>query len=168
MLQPTPNWLRQFTGREHGPVVQFVKYSVAGTIATTVNIGLFYLCALKLLPALNQHDIIAALWHVQVIPVSDVVRARNSFIDNAVAFLFSNLTAYLINIAWVFDSGRHHRVLEILYFYAVSGASMVIGSALMVFLIGRLGVTTTAAFGVSVVVSLVINYVMRKRVIFRG
>src|SRR5580692_1762090 len=100
--------LRQFRGREHGPLVQFIKYAVAGAVATVVHVFLFYLFALKLLPALNQHDVLAGVFHLHVVPASDAIRARNSVFDNMLAFLFSNLTAYLINIVWVFESGRHH------------------------------------------------------------
>ena len=92
------NLLSQFTGRQHSPLVQFIKYAIAGGIATVVHITLFYTCALKLMPALTPTDPVAKLLHVQVGLVSDAVRARNSIIDNGVAFLFSNLTAYLINI----------------------------------------------------------------------
>ena len=162
------NFLRQFKGREHGPLAQFIKYGIAGVVATLVHVSVFYFCAVKLLPALNQGDALASLLHLRIVDVSDAIRARNSVIDNVIAFIFSNLTAYLINIVWVFESGRHHRVLEIGFFYLVSGISTFIGSALMGYLIGRFGVTTTVAFGVNVLVSLMINFVLRKRLIFKG
>ena len=85
-----------------------------------------------------------------------------------IAFMFSNLTAYLINIAWVFESGRHNRIIEIGFFYLVSGISMVIGTALMGFLIDRLGIATTLAFGANILTSLVFNFVLRKFLIFKG
>jgi putative flippase GtrA len=160
-------FLSQFKGRQHSPLVQFIKYSIAGGIATVVHVSLFYFSAVKILPALNQHDALAGLLHLNVVSVSDAIRARNSMIDNGIAFLFSNLTAYLINILWVFESGRHNRWIEIGFFYLVSGISTGIGSALMGFLIGRFGVTTTVAFGGSVLVSLLINFVLRKYVIFK-
>jgi putative flippase GtrA len=162
------DFLRQFKGRQHGPLVQFIKYAVAGAIATVVHVCLFYFLALKVLPALNQQDVLAGVLHLRIVATSDVMRARNSVIDNLVAFIFSNLTAYLINIVWVFESGRHHRVLEIAFFYLVSGVSTILGSMLMGFLIGRFGVMTTLAFGANAVVSLIINYVLRKRLIFKG
>ena len=162
------NFLRQFKGRQHGPLVQFIKYAIAGGIATAVHVSLFYFCAVKLLPALNQHDALAGWLHLHVATVSDAVRARNSAIDNVIAFMFSNLTAYLINIVWVFESGRHNRWVEIAFFYAVSGISTAIGSALIWFLIHQFGITTTVAFGVSVLVSLLINFVLRKFLIFKG
>ena len=162
-------FLRQFKGRDgHTPLVQFIKYGIGGCLATTVHIGLFYLMALKFLPALSSNDVIAGLLHLSVPEVSNALRARNSMIDNTAAFLFSNLTAYLINIYWVFEPGRHHPVLEFLYFYLVSGISVVIGSSLMGYLIHSYGITTTHAFLVNVVVSLLINYVVRKNLVFKG
>jgi putative flippase GtrA len=161
--------LVQFRGRSnHGPMVQFIKYGIAGAAATLVHVLLFYLMASLVLPALSHGDVTARLLGLPVTDVSDALRARNSMINNVVAFLFSNLTAYLININWVFEPGRHHPALEILFFYLVSGVSVLIGSSLMGFLIHRYGTTTTVAFGANVLVSLMINYVMRKFVVFKG
>lgn len=160
--------LVQFKGNEnHTPLIQFIKYGIAGVLATLVHITLFYWMALNLLPALNQHDVIASLLHLSVPEVSHGIRARNSMIDNTVAFLFSNLTAYVINIVWVFERGRHHPVLEFLFFYGVSGVSIIIGSSLMGFLIHSFGMTTTSAFMANIVVSLMINFFLRKHVIFK-
>lgn len=161
--------LKQFKSRDHHtPLVQFIKYGLAGTVSTGVHIACFYIMALKFLPALSSHDVIAGWLHLTVPEVSNVLRARNSMIDNTVAFLFSNLTAYIINILWVFEPGRHHRVLEFFYFYLVSGVSVVVGSLLMGMLITSFGITTTHAFAVNVIVSLLINYVLRKHLVFKG
>jgi putative flippase GtrA len=162
------NIIKQFKGHQHGPLVQFIKYAIAGGTATLVHISLFYFSALKLFPALNQNDPLAGFFHLHAVAVSDAVRVRNSIIGNVIAFVFSNLTAYLINIFWVFESGRHNRVLEILFFYLVSGISTFIGSALMGFLIGHYGITTTLAFGANIFISLMINFALRKFFIFKG
>jgi ABC-type lipoprotein export system ATPase subunit len=45
---------------------------------------------------------------------------------------------------------------------------MVIGSALMGFLIQQFGLLTTLAFSANVLVSLMINFVLRKYFIFKG
>jgi len=159
--------LVQFKGNDnHTPFIQFIKYGIAGVLATLVHIGLFYWMALRWLPALNEHDVIASLLHLSIPEVSQAIRARNSMVDNTVAFLFSNLTAYVINIFWVFERGRHHPVLEFLFFYAVSGVSILIGSTLMGFLIHSFGMTTTLAFSANIIVSLLINFFLRKHVIF--
>ena len=162
------NILAQFTGRRHGPLVQFIKYAIAGGVATVVHISLFYLCAFKIFPAVGPNDPLLRVLHASAVSLSDAVRARNSMIDNVLAFLISNLTAYLMNIAWVFESGRHNRIIEIGFFYLVSGISMVIGSTMMGFLIDRLGIATTLAFGANILTSLAFNYVLRKFLIFKG
>ena len=57
---------------------------------------------------------------------------------------------------------------EFLLFFAVSGVSMAIGTALQSFLITCYGLQTTLAFGANIFCSLMINYAMRKFVIFKG
>ena len=69
---------------------------------------------------------------------------------------------------FVFKPGRHHWVTEFLLFFAVSGISMVLGTAIQTFLITQAGVQTTLAFGANIVCALFINYAMRKFVIFKG
>ena len=160
--------LVQFKGNDnHTPLIQFIKYGIAGVMATSVHITLFYWMALKFLPALNQHDVIATLLKLDIPAVSHGLRARNSMIDNTVAFLFSNCTAYVINILWVFERGRHHPVLEFIFFFAVSGVSILIGTSLMGFMIHSFGMTTTTAFLANIFVSLIINFFLRKHVIFK-
>ena len=148
--------IRQFKGRDHGPWVQFVKYGIAGVISTAVHTAIFYLMARNILPALSTS------------PVSDALRARNAMIDNVVAFMISNMTAYVINIFWVFERGRHHWVKEIAVFYLVSGVSVTIGTVLMGWLIHSYGIMTAIAFFANVIVSLMINFVMRKFYVFKG
>ncbi len=160
--------LRQFAGREHTPFVQFIKYAICGCIATGVNISLFYLCAYFLLPALTANDPFVRALHLNVVSVTDAVRTRNSIVDNGVAFVFSNLVAYLLNIFWVFKAGRHHWLLEIGLFYLVSGTSATIGTFLMGWLIYSHGTMTSLAFGANIATSLLINFVLRKYVIFKG
>jgi putative flippase GtrA len=161
------NIVKQFTSREHTPFVQFIKYGICGCIATGVNISLFYLCAYLLLPALTANDPFVRALHLNVVPVTDAIRTRNSIVDNGVAFIFSNLVAYLLNIFWVFKSGRHHWLIEIGLFYLVSGTSAAIGTLLMGWLIYSRGTVTSLAFGANVIVSLLINFVLRKYVIFK-
>jgi len=87
---------------------------------------------------------------------------------NGVAFVVSNLVAYLLNIYWVFVPGRYYWMIEIGLFYLVSGAAIVMGTALMGLLIRRFGMLTTYAFGANILAALMINYAMRKFFIFNG
>ena len=161
--------IAQLTSRHAGPLIQFIKYGLSGGVAVAVHITLFHLLAWKLLPALQPKDPFVALLKLRVREdISDAVRSRNSMIDNAIAFVFSNLTAYVLNILWVFEPGRHGLVVELLLFYAVSGFSMVLGTSLMGFLIRRFGMRTTFAFAANLLTALIFNFVLRKYFIFKG
>ena len=85
-----------------------------------------------------------------------------------VTFLFSNATAYVVNVLWVFTPGRHSKGKEIALFYAVSGASFAIGTGLAWTLIRGIDMPTTYAYLVNVVASVLINYAGRKYFIFKG
>ncbi len=160
--------IEQFMGRDASPLIQFIKYAIAGGMATAVHITVFHICAWKLFPALQERDWAVKLLGLRVAPEDDRLRSRNSMIDNGIAFLFSNMTAYLVNIFWVFEPGRYHWLVEVGLFYAVSGVSVVIGTALMGWLIRKYGMTTTYAFITNLVSALLINYAMRRFVIFNG
>ena len=162
------DFLRQFKGKDHGPLVQFIKYSIAGGVATVVHVCIFFTMAWKAFPALTGDDPIAMLLKITPSPITDGLRARNAAIDNFIAFMISNFVVYLINIYWVFESGRHSRWKEIGIFYLVAGASVAIGIGLQSFLIDYFGITTTLAFGAMILVCLMINYVVRKFFIFKG
>lgn len=160
--------LEQFLGRDAGPAVQFIKYAIGGGAATATHIAIFHLLAWRAFPALQANDWAVKLLKLQAARESDAVRARNSMIDNGIAFLFSNFVAYVINIFWVFQRGRHSVLIEVGLFYLVSGVSIVLGTALMGYLIRRYGVRTTYAFLSNLVTALLINYAMRRFVIFNG
>ncbi|MBU4212635.1 MAG: hypothetical protein KKD33_08635, partial [Verrucomicrobia bacterium] len=145
---------KQFAQREASPLIQFIKYAICGGGATTVHVIVFFLFSWLIIPALNAEDVFVKLFQISCAPISDTIRARNAMINNAMAFLLSNLTAYLLNILWVFESGRRyppvdfflsklgliqhatlracaHRTVEVALFYAVSGIAIVIGTFLM-------------------------------------
>jgi putative flippase GtrA len=162
------NTVNQYFANEAGNILQFVKYGISGCIATLTHIAVFHLVAWKMFFALQEDDWFVRFMHVPVQALDDRTRSRNSMKGNGVAFLVSNLVAYLINIYWVFVPGRFPWVVEISLFYLVSAVAIVIGTALMGFLIRRFGVLTTYAFGCNVFAALMINYAMRKFFIFNG
>ena len=132
------------------------------------HIAILHLFAWKAFPALQPHDHAVRLLNLRIRELSDSVRSRNSMISNIIAFMVANMVAYLINIAWVFERGRHSVVIEILLFYAVSGISVALGTILMGFLIKRFGMLTTYAFASNIVTAVLINYAVRKFFIFSG
>ena len=160
--------LDQFLANEPGNIIQFVKYAIGGCIATLTHIIVFHLVAWKVFFALQADDWFVRLLNLPIQELDDTTRSLNSMKGNGVAFLISNLVAYLINIYWVFVPGRYHWIIEIGLFYLVSAVSIVIGTSIMGFLIRRFGMLTTYAFGSNIVVALMINYAMRKFFIFNG
>ncbi len=150
------------------PLIQFIKYGISGGVATVVHIIIFHILAWKIFPSLQKQDLVVALLGLSVTEVDVATRSINSMLSNGTAFICSNMVAYLMNIIWVFEPGRHNRFVEISLFYVVSGTSVAIGTALMGFLIRYFGMQTTYAFSANIVSSVMINYLMRKFIIFKG
>ena len=147
-------------------IIQFIKYALAGGLATVTHITIFHFLAWKMFPALQEHDHAVRFFKLQIQKLNDSQRARNSMISNIIAFLFANLVAYITNILWVFERGRHSFIIEIMLFYVVSGISVFIGTVLMGVLIKRFGMLTTYAFASNIVTAVLINYAVRKFFIF--
>ena len=165
------SFFKQFTQREAGPLVQFIKYGICGGAAVFVHFVAFFLLATLVFPAVTPADKVAVFLMKIGLPVAEVdvtVRTWNYAICTIIGFFFSNLTAYLLNVVWVFKPGRHSRGVEIAIFYAVSGVSMGIGSGLAILLIDWYHLETSTAFMANVFASTLINYAMRKFVIFKG
>ncbi|MGD9873248.1 MAG: GtrA family protein [Kiritimatiellia bacterium] len=162
------NILKQFTQREAHPFVQFLKYGIAGGIATAVDMAIFYFLSWQVFQALNNDDIVVRLLHLNVPAMDEVLRSRNFVINSGIAFIFSNLTAYLINFHWVFHPGRHSRHVEVALFYAVSLTAVFIGVGLGWGMIHYFHLSTTSSFIGKMFASLMINYVCRKYLIFKG
>jgi len=153
---------------DNAALIQFIKYALAGGLATLTHIILFHLIAWKIFPSLQPNDHAVRFFRLTIKPVNVTTRARNSMIGNIIAFLIANMVAYITNILWVFQGGKYHWFLEILLFYAVSGISTFLGTILMGILIRRFGILTTYAFCSNIFTAVMINYVMRKFFIFYG
>lgn len=162
------SYIEQFKGVEAGLLVQFIKYGIAGGLATFVHIVIFHLVAWKIFPSLQDSDFFIVILGLTVTEVNVATRSLNSMLSNGIAFICSNMVAYIINVIWVFKPGRHHRIIEIGLFYLVSGVSVVIGTSMMGLLISYYGMQTTYAFSVNIVSAVMINYSMRKFYVFKG
>jgi len=150
------------------PLVQFIKYGLAGGVATVVHILTFFLAGFFLFPCVGQEDILVRLFGLTAPVIDEALRARYAMYSNATAFLLSNTVCYIINRLFVFRPGRHHLFIEFLLFFAVSAVSVGIGTVLMGVLIQQFGIQTTYAFGANILSSLAINYLMRKFFVFNG
>ena len=162
------NFLAKIFSRNHeGHFIQLIRYAISGAAGTIVHSCIFIGLGLFMLPALTQDDVVVKLLSAGIQPVSETIRARNSMLNNIIAFLFSNGMVYLLNIFWVFESGKHHRVKEVFLFYAVTAAGLAIGTVSMGILIKYFQVHTSLAFVANFIVIWFINYLLRKFYIFR-
>jgi len=151
-----------------GNLFQFLKYGLSGCIAVASHALVFHLAAWKIFFALQPNDWFIRYFRLPIQELDSTTRSRNSMKANGVAFVVSNLVAYVINIYWVFAPGRYSWIVEISLFYVVSGLAMMIGTMIMGFLIRQFGMLTTYAFGSNIFTAVIINYVMRKFFIFGG
>lgn len=153
---------------ENENLIQFIKYGLAGGLATITHICIFHVLAWKLFPSLQEKDHAVRFFKLKIRKTNDYQRARNSMIANVIAFILACMVAYITNILWVFERGRHNIVIEILLFYAVSGIAAFIGTIMMGTLIKRFGMLTTYAFASNIFAAVMINYALRKFFIFQG
>ena len=151
--------------------VQFIKYALAGGVATGVNVVTFFLLAVFAFHCLAPDDRVAVLRSrhagITVPEVSDAVRSVNALVCNTIAFLVANFVCYVINRLFVFVPGRHSVAVEALLFLAVSAISFAIGTAAQTLLIALGGISTSIAFSANLVSALAINFVARKFLIFK-
>ena len=167
------SFLVKFNSHEAHPFLQFIKYGIAGGLASAVHLLVFFLAAWFLFPALTESDPFVRLfaWLGIAAPtpeVADKLRADRVMLNNLVAFVFSNSVAYFVNVVWVFKPGRHSRLNEMALFFMVSGISVAVGTALAGGLVRWTGIETTYAFAANVLASVSINYVARKYFVFKG
>lgn len=149
------------------PVIQFFKYFFCGGLAFTVDVIIFFLVAWLLFPALTEDDILVRLFRMEIGPVAEGVRTINFVIGSVIAFMASNMTAYMLNVLFVFNGGRHSKLKELGLFYLVSGLSVGIGIAVGALLIQVFDFSTSYSYVAKAVSSTLINYAGRKFFIFR-
>jgi len=162
------NLISSFLNDKDNQFVQFIKYGICGGIATGVDILAFFLLAWFAFPALSQDDILVKLFNLSPEPITEAIRARNFVIDSVLCFLVSNMTAYILNVLFVFKSGKHKRHHELFLFYAVSTVSLVLATFIGWLLISVFGLDTTWSYVAKMGAALMINYAGRKFFIFHG
>ncbi len=172
MLQPTlaalrylrtHSWTeiwRTLAQRDSHPLLQFLKYGFCGVAATVVHNGVLALLSITLLPAVQ-----GMLVDGQVL--SESVRNRHLLINNCIAFPFGLLTAYFLNIAFVFTPGRHRPAIEFLLFSLVGALGFFPGLVVVNWLAGHLHLPSAVAQAGFILTSVIVNFLCRKFVIFK-
>ena len=96
----------------------------------------------------------------------------SKFLPNAfckiIEFILANLVCYAINVAWVFEPGRHSRHKEIMLFFGVSLVGFVLGTALGTGLIIWFNAGAVTAYVANLVAAVLINYAGRKYYVFKN
>lgn len=148
--------LTRLNTRDTHPAIQFLKYGICGIGSLTLTTAIFW--------AISKWG----KYHALDASLPNDVRALYSIYNNIIAFFFGNIFAYVTNSMWVFTPGRHHRVLEFIYFSAVSSTGFAIGLLAGPYLIKMYGISTVAAQLLLIVASTLVNFICRKLFVFKG
>lgn len=164
--------LAQFTRREAHPAIQFIKYGIAGVIATATHNVIFFVLALWVFPGMDPSAwldrFFMDLFRLDMPELSETTLQWHFRINNAIAFLIANVVAYLINFHWVFHPGRHRRHIEATLFLAVSTLSLLVGMQIGIWIMRWTQMGTVVSQIGNVTASVMINYVCRKYIVFKG
>jgi putative flippase GtrA len=133
---------------------QIFRFLCSGALAVGVRVVFFYVFSIWWPSGLARTD----LTHGQ--------RAVNNLIAISLAFLLSNLTAYLTNRAWVFQPGRHSQAREFAIFTVISLIGLGLGSIAGPGMIAAFGISGNLALFNSLAVQTVTNYLGRKYLVF--
>ena len=162
------SWLRRFLSHDSGPFAQFVKYGAIGVAATIVQMTVFYLLASTICRCLGPDDWAVKWFGLPAVELSRFVRGLRFAVDTALGFTVANVFCWLMNRAFVFRPGKFVWYKEFGMFFGAATGAMVLATGLAWVLINWIGLQTTAAVIIEVVVSFLVNFVARKFFIFKG
>lgn len=163
--------LIQFTQREAHPAIQFIKYGIAGGIATGTHQVIFFGLALTVLPAMGTTGLdawLTELLRVEVDPIPAETMQLHYVINNVIGFVIANFVAYFINFHWVFHPGRHSRAIEVTLFFIVSIVSFLVGTLIGVLIMQVMGGAAVVSQIGNIFAAVMINFVCRKYIVFKG
>jgi putative flippase GtrA len=168
-------WLKKVLSHDAPPIIQFIKYGIVGVLSTLIQILVFYIAACTFLKCLTQDDVFLKLLDMLgaatsnlAVNDSDSIRAFRAAVATGIGFFFANIFCWIMNRLFVFKPGRHFWLVELVLFFAVSLAALGAGIAVQTILIKYAGWTTSSAFIIEIISSFIINYVVRKFLIFKG
>ena len=153
-----------------GPFWQFVKYGVIGVLSTLVQMGVFYCCASTVLKCLTPTDWAVRLMHLPAVASDEPARRRavRFAVATAIGFVLANVFCWLMNRWFVFTPGEYVWYVEFAMFFGAAAFAAAVAIGVSSLLIRRLGLMTTLAVVIEVLVSFAINYFVRKFFIFKG
>ena len=161
--------LKHILSHDSGPFWQFVKYGAIGAMATLVQTGVFYLFATTCLKCLTPDDVaVKYLGFAAASGLTDGVRAFRFAVATSVGFVLANVFCWLMNRWFVFRPGKFRWYVELTMFFGASTVATVVALVVSSALIRWCGLMTTFAVVIEVVVSFLVNFLVRKFYIFKG
>lgn len=165
--------VRRFLSHDSGVFAQFVKYGVIGVMATCVQTAIFYVLASTCLKCLTSDDLAVRFLGL---PSADFTggeawyasRGMIAAVATAIGFVVANVFCWLMNRWFVFKPGKFRWYVELGMFFGASTLATIIALGVMKLLIDQFGLMTTLAVVVEVIVSFLVNFFIRKFVIFKG
>ena len=147
---------------------QLLKYGAVGVLATVVQLAVFYTFATCVFQCLTADDWAVKMFGWSSANLSETVRGINFVVCSLIGFVVSNFVCWLLNRAVVFNPGKFRWFVELGMFYAASATAALLAIGLSWLCINCLGLMTTLAVFIEIVVSFAVNYFVRKFFIFKG
>ncbi len=160
--------VREILSHDSGPFWQFVKYGVIGVLSTLVQTGVFYILAATCIKCLSSDDWAVRFLGLPSATMSDAARAFNFGLATAVGFVVANVFCWLMNRWFVFRPGKFRWYAEFAMFFGTATVAALVAIAVSSMLIRYAGLMTTLAVVIEVVVSFLVNFFVRKFLIFKG
>lgn len=133
--------------------IQFIKYALAGAIATAVHFLIFSTLNETLLPADSSQQ--------------GIQRGRNFFWSFTIAFLLANVVAYLLNRRYVFQAGRYSQMKEMSLFYLVAVSAYLLGTSSGTYLVATYPLNEYFVYLTVAFSSALLNFLGRKFIVFQ-
>jgi len=147
------SFINKFIENKSQTSVQFIKYAMAGGLATAIHLAIFTLLNETVLPAdIGQEG---------------AQRGWNFFWSFSLAFLLANIVAYIVNRRWVFQSGRHSRLVEVSLFYLLATTAFLLGTPLGAYLVAKFPLNEYLVYLMVAITSVLVNFLGRKFVVFK-
>ena len=147
---------------------QLVKYGAIGVIATYIQTVVFYFLATTCLACLGPDDIVVKFLSFTPVEISDSVRAFRFSVATAAGFIIANSVCWLLNRRCVFKPGKFRWYVEFLLFFSAAAVATVIALGVSSAMISFSGMMTSIAVAVEIIVSFIVNFLVRKFFIFKG
>jgi putative flippase GtrA len=133
---------------------QVFKYLVAGVTTAVVDLLIYHLMTAWVNPCEGAE-------------VSNQMRSIHFALNKSASFAIANAMSYWLSVRWVFDGGKHKRLIEVGLFFVGSTVSYSIGMQTGRVVIETFGTPSHFAAVLCIGVATVLNFAARKLFVFR-